>query len=93
MWTKELELFINHVNSCKDCYEELEIMFTLSIGLMQLEEEIDSYNFKLALKDKLSQELRECEYYRMFYNYRNTVVVLAYFFAIIGIMIQILSWL
>lgn len=91
---KELERFINHVNSCIDCYEELEIMFTLTVGLMQLEEEeINSYNFKAALKDKLNWELKECINYRNFYNYRNTIIALAYVFALVGVIIQILIWI
>ncbi len=94
---RELESFINHVNSCKDCYEELEIMFTLTVGLMQLEEDeeehISSYNFKVALKDKLTHELRECINYRVFYNYRNTIIALAYVCVLIGVIIQMLTWL
>ena len=90
---RELESFIKHVNSCTDCYEELEIMFTLTVGLMQLEEEINSYNFKIALKDKLKHELRECINYRVFYNYRNTIVAMAYILVLLGVIIQILTWL
>lgn len=91
---KELESFINHVHSCTDCYEELEIMFTLTVGLIQLEEEeINSYNFKLALRDKLDFELKECIHYRIFYNYRNTVIVLAYMLTLAGVIIQILKWI
>lgn len=91
---KELESFINHVYSCTDCYEELEIMFILTVGLMQLEEdEQDSYNFKIILKDKLTQELKECLYYRIFYNYRNAIIAVAYFFALLGVIVQILTWL
>ena len=35
---EELEGFLEHVEACPDCREELEIYFTVALGLRQLEE-------------------------------------------------------
>ena len=34
----ELREFIKHVRSCKNCYEELDIYYTLIVGMKQLDE-------------------------------------------------------
>ena len=43
---EELEGFLEHVEACPDCREELEIYFTVALGLRQLDEGSGSYNIK-----------------------------------------------
>ena len=38
---RELEAFLDHVYSCRSCYEELEIYYTLYAGLAQLDSDED----------------------------------------------------
>lgn len=53
----ELAKFISHVNECDDCAEELEIYYTILVGMKKLDEEqnIDA-DFSLELKEKLKNE-------------------------------------
>jgi len=54
----ELREFIKHVRSCKNCYEELEIYYTLIVGMKQLDEEDNiSTDFENALDKKLEEEM------------------------------------
>lgn len=54
----ELREFIKHVRSCKNCYEELEIYYTLIVGMKQLDEEDNiSTDFENALDKKLDEEM------------------------------------
>lgn len=46
---EELAGFLEHVDHCKDCKEELEIYFTVEVGIQQLDEEIGIYNIKGAM--------------------------------------------
>ncbi len=54
----ELREFIKHVKTCENCSEELEIYYTLIVGMRQLDENKNlSTNFKKELNDKLDEEL------------------------------------
>ena len=54
---KELDEFIKHVNSCAECYEELEVYYTLLTAMSQLDEnEKLSYDFGLELSEKIERE-------------------------------------
>lgn len=54
----ELMEFIKHVKSCENCSEELEIYYTLIVGMKKLDNEENlSINFKEELKAKMDDEL------------------------------------
>lgn len=54
----ELREFIKHVRSCPNCYEELDIYYTLIIGMKQLDESDNiSTDFKNALDRHLDEEM------------------------------------
>lgn len=48
--------FIKHVRSCKNCYEELNIYYTLIVGMKELDE---SDNIPTDFKDSLDRRLDE----------------------------------
>lgn len=43
---EQLEQFLEHVETCKDCQEELEINFMVALGLKQLDDFTENYNIK-----------------------------------------------
>ncbi len=53
----EIQEFISHVRECNNCYEELDIYYTLLIGMKYLDndENIPS-DFRLQLKERLEQD-------------------------------------
>lgn len=54
---KELEEFIDHIKNCYDCYEELEVYYTLLTAMVQLDHDKHlSSNYKLELKKKISNQ-------------------------------------
>lgn len=54
----ELREFIKHVRSCPNCYEELDIYYTLIVGMKQLDESDNiSTDFKNALDKHLEEEM------------------------------------
>ena len=56
---RELEGFIEHIRECKECYEELEIYFTIHFALQKLDEDKNvSYNIQKMLKDDLKASER-----------------------------------
>lgn len=50
---QELEGFLKHIDHCPECREELEIYFTVDVGIRQLDEGSGSYNIKGALETAL----------------------------------------
>lgn len=54
----ELKEFIKHVKTCENCAEELEIYYTLVVGMKQLDSQVNpSMNFKQELNKKLDSEM------------------------------------
>ena len=42
----ELKEFLKHIETCEECREELEIYFTVDVGIRQLDQETGTYNIK-----------------------------------------------
>ena len=74
---KELEAFLDHVYSCKSCYEELEIFFTVYVALQKLGTEgSTTYN----MRDLLWEDLKAAEkriIHRKLIHYFSYAVMLA----------------
>ena len=50
---KELEAFLGHVGSCGECYEELDIYYTIYAGLAQLDDGDDPADMHDMLEDSV----------------------------------------
>ena len=57
----ELEGFITHLNSCEECREELNIYYTLYLGILQLEHEDEEVKELYDLDGALADELEHSE--------------------------------
>ena len=60
----ELEEFLEHVETCPSCQEELEIYFMVSLGLRQLDEGTGSFNMKQELEEILDLSYRRVHFVR-----------------------------
>lgn len=49
------EEFLEHIDGCDDCREELEIYYTVEAGIRQLDDDIGSSN----IKGEMEEDLRE----------------------------------
>ena len=68
MTTKELADFLEHIDSCPSCYEELETYYTVAIALHYLKKnDGEGYNIPLRLQHNLQEARnrvrREKRYY------------------------------
>lgn len=73
---KELEEFINHVSTCKECREELEVYYALLTAMKQLDEDQNlSDDFSLELSEKLERE-QEKIIHAKFLHYRKKGIML-----------------
>ncbi len=67
---KELGPFLNHIYSCKSCYEELEIYYTLYAGLSQLDGENEGQDMRNLLQEALhvsEQRIRGRRFFNIYY--------------------------
>lgn len=90
----EMEGFMKHVQTCKDCYEELEIMFMLSIGLQELKEDRNiSYNFSQLLENKIRGAEVRFERIKQIRYLNWLVILILHILVVLGIGLWILKWI
>ena len=76
---KELEEFLEHIESCSSCYEELETYFIVHEAMMQLDEEEE--NSMLDFKHLLEQDIRKSRWY--IYRQKSKNLMLAILFVLL----------
>lgn len=85
----ELEAFLEHVESCRDCYDELETYYIISVGMRYLEEEnLESYNIPKMLQEDIHTRKQQVKRRNIF---RKSAVFLGVLF-IIAALILLLSY-
>ena len=57
----ELEDFLEHVENCPSCYDELETYFIVHAAMQQLDEE--SRDSSLDLRELLEEDIRKSKHY------------------------------
>ena len=85
---KELSRFIDHIDNCSECREELSIQFLVTEGMNVLKG-ADSYNLQSCLDNKLSYSHRRLGRYKRFLHLYILVTILL----VVAIVIVILVFL
>lgn len=74
--SKDMELFLDHMSSCKSCREELGIYYALLTAMKQLDEDKDmTGDFEQELNDKL-EKARDKLLHERYTYYRKKVVLI-----------------
>ncbi len=71
----ELKAFLEHVDSCPECSEELSIQFLITEGLNTLNDG-DSYDLSSAMKRKVEESHRNINVHNKLFWIRNAAVCL-----------------
>jgi hypothetical protein len=81
---KELEEFLDHVNSCKNCREELEVYFALLTAMKQLDEDKNlNSNYSEQLAEKLEQSGEKIIHAKYTYYRKKVILILTMIFVAI----------
>ena len=88
----ELDAFIEHVETCDSCMEELEIHYMVDVGLKKLEEDDTTYDIVGDLMRKMDSSVNELHRFTMFQISRYAVNTLSALFLILAVALQIRIW-
>ena len=67
----ELEDFLEHVENCPSCYDELETYFIVHAAMQQLDEE--SRDSTLDLRELLEEDIRRSKHYILKMRFRRAL--------------------
>lgn len=89
---EELAAFLEHIDSCPDCREELEIYYMVDAGIRQLDEETGIYNIKGALENALEVSRQRVRTLYLIQTARYAVNTLCFWVILILLIMQLRIW-
>lgn len=89
---EELKAFVEHIDHCPDCREELEIYFTVDVGIRQLDEESGTYNIKGALENALDVSRQRIHTLNLLQNTIYAVNTLCFWSVFMIFIMQVRIW-
>ncbi len=91
---KELEEFLEHIDTCDECYEELEIYYTVHYTLARLDKDETGqvYNVKKALQNRLEESRFYVWRTKVSRIYRMGIMMLAEMLLVLILMAQVDLW-
>lgn len=90
---KDLDKFLNHIENCKECYEELEINYTIFSALMKLDDNPNlSYNINEMLLEELNASRKYIRRKKKFNFYKITIYAIAMLALIFILAVQFKIW-
>ncbi len=90
---RELEEFLRHISSCSACREELETVFTIYMGLQELDGRADDVDISQALTDSLDRSWVRVRVRRLIDVIRYAVDTLCATGVIVVLVMQTAMWL
>lgn len=88
----ELEAFLNHIDECPNCREELEIYFMVDVGLKQLDHDSGTYDIAGDLEHKIEESYLKVSHMWMFRMFRYAVNTLGVMAVIVTTLVQFRIW-
>lgn len=90
----KLEPFLKHISGCKDCYEELEIYYTVHVGIQGLDQDqFTTYDLSGALRTDLEEAREQVRSRHVFTVFRIAVGAAAVLLTLLAAFFQFQRWL
>lgn len=90
--SQELEDFIEHIETCENCHEELEIHYMVDVGLKKLDEVDGTYDIVGDLKRKLEESANTIRRFFLFQVTRYSVSTLMTMALLLSVLLQLRIW-
>ena len=87
--TKE---FLEHLDQCPSCREELEIYYTIEVGLEQLDSTDHNFNIVVELNRYISEARRSIEMARLLDIGKYTIETLVFLCVMVMLLLQFRIW-
>lgn len=88
----ELEDFMEHIKTCENCREELEIHYMVDVGLKKLDEADGTYDIVGDLKRKLEESAGVLRRFLLFQVTRYAVSTLMFMALLVMALLQVRIW-
>ena len=88
----ELEDFLEHIEDCENCREELEIHYMVDVGLKKLDEADGTYDIVGDLKRKLSDSWGTVRRFMMFQMTSYAMTTLMGMAVLLSLLLQLRLW-
>ena len=89
---EELEEFLSHIESCEECREELNIYYTIYLGLLQLDHEEKDIKELNDLDGALAEELYQSELQvkrrHFFQGLRYVIYTVAFWCILLSVLLE-----
>lgn len=90
---EELEDFSRHLKHCPDCREELEIYYTVSVGLENIKRDrFETYNLKGMFEEELRFVSSYLKWNKVLGAIESTLTVFASIGVVFATLLQFLKW-
>lgn len=87
-----VEEFLEHVDSCENCKEELEIYYTVEAGIRQLDSDAEHYNIKGDMEANIQSSKQRLYNLRLLKICRYAVDTLMIVSMLVMIVLQTRIW-
>lgn len=88
-----LEDFLFHLNTCKSCYDDIEIFYITNIVLDKVDSDSSiSYNFSGELKQIIEDKRKKIRQIMKFRMFTQAVSITANIFVVAGFALFLLLW-
>lgn len=89
---EELDGFLEHVENCDNCMEELEIHYMVDVGLRKLDEEDTVYDIVGDLQRKLESSSVRLKHFYTFQVTRYAIDTLMSMALLVTVLLQLRIW-
>ena len=87
-----MEAFLDHIDGCEECREELEIYYTVEAGIRQLDSDTGHYNIKGDMEADIQASRQQIYQVRMLTIARYAADTLAVLCIAVMLMLQARLW-
>ena len=88
----ETEAFLAHIESCRNCQEELEIYFMVDVGLKQLDKGYGTFDIAGALERRIEESYSRVHRMWLFRSLKYAVNTLSIMAVIVTVLLPFRIW-
>lgn len=89
----ELQCFLEHIRSCPECYDELEVFYTVITGVRRLDDDNASYDLRGTMQRSLAESEQYIRRLTFLKTIRYACTTLSVYGVAVALFLQFRIWL